>query len=894
MKKDISGELTVFVINSGFHPSYKLCLDALNNQSVSFNIEYIIDYHPMSVAFQEMLKRCKTKYFIECDGDMVLKVNSVEKMYNDIKETGEMEAMIAYQLNDVHLDFLIYGTKIYKFDVFKKYPYDLKHPSCEVDQLDRMKKDGYTYILDKAVVGEHSPVWSDNLIFERYLNLMEKYKQFNYYWLQELPTKLLNIFRNNPSELNLYALLGAYTSIISEKKVLTGEKDFRNYRRKEIEKMREYLEKPTQCTLYMTNKCNFKCKYCLRQHKEIEESPDMNIAVLNNLFGAFPTIKGACICFTGDTMVKLVNGEHKTFEKLVEDWKKNKKPFEVYSRNKVGQIVPGIAYEPRQTDVVNELVEITLDNGCVIRSTKDHYYMVKGRNKYDNRVKFFNGLPYIKAIDLIDDDSLMPLYTHIYNDHEYISDDYYRGTTHRLFAKHHHIDLFDKVVHHKDLNPFNNTNENLELLNKNEHIKLHANLPRRKERFKKIRDCWNESERGKQRLLKHNRSENIREHNSKRLKLWKRTEKGIKQTYDNLKKINGDRNIILKNNQNPLNILRRKQGSIIKILKKVIAANMPINEINYNKFWTNGYVKFNKIEKYFGNVKNAVSIVTYNHKIIKKKLIKLKKHIPVYCLTVKEHGNFALSSGVFVKNCGFGDPLMSNDLPWIIENLKKRDKYIGLITNGSLIKSKIEMLKTYPPNYISVSLNAANAEQHEEITGTKMFNDVIEGIKLLIDNKFLVYVSYICTKENWKHVPDFLKLVKSLGVEIVHLHNLLPHFDDSENMNFWKMVLTKDDEDLIKIAKELPESDIVKRWPVLIKKGETRRNCFFPWRSVAVNGNGSISLCNSVAPPKKENGIVNGIYTNVWYNKYAEDLRDGIINKQKDMCKKCFRNWECD
>ena len=157
--KDLTNLLTVFVIIAGKDPNEKVCALALKKQSCKFTLDVIRNYMPLSKAFQEMLNRCKTPYFIQCDVDMVLNETAVEKMYDEIE--GNMSdpktAMHCYLLRDVHLNKEIYGIKIYKNDIFKKYPFNLHHPSCEVEQLDRMKADGYIHAIKETVVGEHRP-----------------------------------------------------------------------------------------------------------------------------------------------------------------------------------------------------------------------------------------------------------------------------------------------------------------------------------------------------------------------------------------------------------------------------------------------------------------------------------------------------------------------------------------------------------------------------------------------------------------------------------------------------------------------------------------------------------------------------------------------------------------
>ena len=66
--------------------------------------------------------------------------------------------MLCFLLRDVHLDKPIYGVKIYKHEIFKAYPYNLVHNSCEVEQLERMQRDGYRHDFVAEVVGDHAPV----------------------------------------------------------------------------------------------------------------------------------------------------------------------------------------------------------------------------------------------------------------------------------------------------------------------------------------------------------------------------------------------------------------------------------------------------------------------------------------------------------------------------------------------------------------------------------------------------------------------------------------------------------------------------------------------------------------------------------------------------------------
>lgn len=536
MKVDLSKDLTVFVISAGNNPNYNDCISALKKQTVDFSFKQIKDIYPLSKAFQAMIDQCTTKYYIEVDEDMILNSNTIGRMYNAIIKTNNKIAMICFKLLDIHLNFKIHGIKIYKHNILKKYPYNLDIISCEMEQLERLKKDGYSYQLIEQVMGKHSPKWTSELIFDRYYDLMEKYKIFQYKWLENLPHKLWEIFVKVPSETNFHALLGVYSSIFSK----TGEKNEKNFsiKNKGYIKVKSSLSSPHSATIYVTNKCDFKCSWCLRQHSTMEQFPDMEIKYVTQLLKQFPTIKACCVC-------------------------------------------------------------------------------------------------------------------------------------------------------------------------------------------------------------------------------------------------------------------------------------------------------------------------------------------------------------------GYGEPLLSPNLFPILKYLHSKSIITGLITNGSLLKEKAEQLAKNCPGYISVSLNASNQKIHQEITQIpNKFEHILEGIRLAVNYKIVTYLSYVCTKENLDCIPDFLKLAKKLGVNGVHLHNILPHFlmNTNNEQQFLNLVLTKKDKELIDKIKLLPEANIVKTYPILIDPDNPIRNCEFPWIMIAVNGNGSISTCNSIYPPNKNNGNI--FDESLWHNSYCEKMREQFAKKDLPLpCKLCFRNW---
>jgi len=527
---------------------------------------------------------------------------------------------------------------------------------------------------------------------------------------------------------------------------------------------------PVMVSIDPCNRCNYGCSFC--NASKVLNRKVMSADYLRMLAELMLKNEIKATCFTGDTKIKLINGTHKTFEELANNWNKNQKPFEVYSRDENGNIVPGIAYNPRKTREVTELLELVLDNGEIIVCTSDEDFMLKDGT-------------YKRAINLNSEDSLVPLNTKILSDgYEFIMDTSYCGVTHRLLSAYKE-GKFEKllkkelIVHHKNFNKLDNTQENLAQLTSNEHSRLHALTIEQRIRFNKARDKWNNSDKGRQQhieqmkkmQLKYTRSKKGRKQSSLNLTKYNKSKKGRKisgeifEKYNasergrensllQFQKINSDKEIILRNNQNPDNILARQKGKVYKIVDMLKSLGLEIDQENYDKYWYNGMPKFSKAREYI-----------YNHKVVSKKLLKFKEPISVYCMTVKKYHNFALSSGVFVKNCvgGGGEPTLNPNLGVLLDECAFGGIDVLLITNGRLMH-KFPSIRSCVG--VGVSMDAGTAETYARIKGVRK-NDFVrtcknlEGLTEYVD---LTY-KYLLWKENCYEVYEAARLAKELGCD---------------------------------------------------------------------------------------------------------------------------------
>lgn len=385
-------------------------------------------------------------------------------------------------------------------------------------------------------------------------------------------------------------------------------------------------------------------------------------------------------CFTGETKVKLLNGTSKNFIELTKDFHNNINNY-VYSWdiNKQKWCVGRIS-DVGITKYVKELVEVTLDNGEIVRCTPDHKFLLRnGEYKAVSDIKESDSILALYKIESINEGYKRKTYEQILNpitgcyDYTYrISSEFYKENyenAKQLAAKlGSHI-----VIHHKDLNASNNSPDNLIYLENNTHLSLHCTkennhllqlwkMPKFREMmrevsakngaingYKNMTKNWESvdfrdkmksisSNNGHKNIIKYNKSK------ERRLKISEMCKEGLigvkKFSKEMLQKGNIEcrRKIIIKN-------FEYLENLGLEFTKE----NWEANRYCKNVPRWNRLLQLNDDD--FGDLKSRLII---NHRIKNIKYIQLDKNIPVYDLTVenKENShNFVLDAGIVVSNC---------------------------------------------------------------------------------------------------------------------------------------------------------------------------------------------------------------------------------------------------
>ncbi|MGD9849840.1 MAG: glycosyltransferase [Nitrospirales bacterium] len=234
---------TVFIITVG-DITFPACQEAIRLQDTqAFVLDIIRDVHPMSAAFQEMIKRCETKYFIQVDEDMILNPNAVRSMENLMRQAPAQIGMICCHLYDEDRDLNIQGIKIYRTSAMRSLEFrNVK--ACEMDLLEQMGIRNIRWVLHPSVQGRHGTQYSPETIYRRYKSMYEKdILQWNDV-TGDIRRKAKQ-YRETGDLLALFALLGAVDGIVSVPNAKNQEKDYTQYNLKSLDVFRRIFS-PSQ------------------------------------------------------------------------------------------------------------------------------------------------------------------------------------------------------------------------------------------------------------------------------------------------------------------------------------------------------------------------------------------------------------------------------------------------------------------------------------------------------------------------------------------------------------------------------------------------------------------------------------------------------------------------
>jgi len=125
-------------------------------------------------------------------------------------------------------------------------------------------------------------------------------------------------------------------------------------------------------------------------------------------------------------------------------------------------------------------------------------------------------------------------------------------------------------------------------------------------------------------------------------------------------------------------------------------------------------------------------------------------------------------AGVFEIRFTGGEPTIHKDFFEILNYAKNLGFFISLGTNGIWNQEILEKIKNSGIRIIILSLDGPK-DYNDSMRGAGTFDKVVSTLKQLRENKDLVLkINCVLTKQNKKYLEDLVKIVVSLGINVVN------------------------------------------------------------------------------------------------------------------------------
>lgn len=135
--------------------------------------------------------------------------------------------------------------------------------------------------------------------------------------------------------------------------------------------------------------------------------------------------------------------------------------------------------------------------------------------------------------------------------------------------------------------------------------------------------------------------------------------------------------------------------------------------------------------------------------------------------------------GVQVVNFTGGEPTLRNDLPELISYVKSKGMMPTIATNGFTLYELVKSGKINDIEWVMVSLDWPDAENHDKYRGIKIFDKTVKGIRALVLEGKAAQISTVITKENLNKMEEMCKFAHDLGamIEMLPCENIIREQD---------------------------------------------------------------------------------------------------------------------
>ena len=278
--------------------------------------------------------------------------------------------------------------------------------------------------------------------------------------------------------------------------------------------------------------------------------------------------------------------------------------------------------------------------------------------------------------------------------------------------------------------------------------------------------------------------------------------------------------------------------------------------------------------------------------------------LPLDCL--KKAISEARSLGLQDVKLTGGEPFLYRHIGGLLAFLAEEQIDVLIETNGTLInRDMVERLKSCNLDQLSVSLDAATEEVHDQIRGVKgSFRRTLEGLELLSKHDLNFQIIMVLQSRNRQEIPGVIKLSEKLGAGSLKINPLIPCgrgkeiFEHKHNLKL---------EELLKlyhmVQKKWPLKEglsIIFDLPVAFLSIEEIKhkgiNHCQIMNILGILGNGDISICGigQTVHDLRMGNLSRDSISEIWQNSsILKDLRKSLPGKLKGVCEHCIFKFQC-
>ncbi len=242
-----------------------------------------------------------------------------------------------------------------------------------------------------------------------------------------------------------------------------------------------------------------------------------------------------------------------------------------------------------------------------------------------------------------------------------------------------------------------------------------------------------------------------------------------------------------------------------------------------------------------------------------------------------EVGKALVASGINKIRLTGGEPLVRNNILWLIENLNSLPdiQELTLTTNGSQLANIAEDLKRNGINRVNVSLDSLSPEKFSEITRTGNLKKVLEGIESCLEAGINVKLNAVILKNrNDDEILSLVNYAQNKKIDLAFIEEM-PLGNIIEHNRLLAFCSSDEVKSIIEKEYSLEETNKTTNGPsryVKIKNSETHIGFISP------HSNNFCSSCNRIRI------TVEGKLLLCLGNEHAVDLKSIIRNSYNASC----------